>query len=710
MKPLIFFLMTIFLISVNSILEPDMDFLNEEKLNQNKEQVDGFISQLREETRACVRKCVSECSPKSQRTDMGLNCLVPCIEICTPRYNLEAISESQRIFETKLQNIPKFYCTNGLDLTDAPLKVRLFEFARGPCSPLVIVPGVTATKLVIQIDCKVFREKERQIFDSCGWTDCEKTYQQFWRNVPDSEYFLWIPSITSPLSILTFSEKSNLCFANLIKPRFNLDKPVEDMFEPRDGVKIKIYGFTEKTSSSGNCGSRAIESLLPTSFQTMASEGFGPMQKIFTYLGYVSGLTFQAIPYNFYYSYKKNEFLHNFKNNVKRLNDLTGKKITILAHSMGNLNVLHNLSKMTKAEKKALIFNWISIGPPFLGTAKTQKTLISGNGDYITLGGYFGFHFDAFAKTTTNQMSLYELSAKDPFALYSGQQWFDKIKQRIKYENEFPNIPFENSGISFWPPKDAVCHEAGKEALNVGCTIDVFDTTNEPMMQIGNQTYTIKDTTKLLEDFHLNPRSSLLNEKLNTDDLTSTNPEVPVILIYTASIMTPKFFQFASNFKDAVNRKIYPKTTNIKYTSGDMTVPTYSALLPALKWAIEFQDKPDPNIDYQPVKFIEYCGIGFSFSSVYDKTSHNGPYEILKNDYKGLNCDCNFKDKKSNYEDCQHSHMHADSNMLKVLFEVIVSNQRASKQALDKILSMDEDILEENLKKCDHIKGSIFHD
>lgn len=49
------------------------------------------------------------------------------------------------------------------------------------------------------------------------------------------------------------------------------------------------------------------------------------------------------IPYNFYLSFRKNEFSEKFLSNLKRMKNLTGKKATILAHSMGNLNVLFNL-------------------------------------------------------------------------------------------------------------------------------------------------------------------------------------------------------------------------------------------------------------------------------------------------------------------------------------------------------------------------------
>ena len=51
------------------------------------------------------------------------------------------------------------------------------------------------------------------------------------------------------------------------------------------------------------------------------------------------------MPYNFYLTVYQNEFTINFKNQVERIYKLVGKKITILAHSNGNLLTMYNLHK-----------------------------------------------------------------------------------------------------------------------------------------------------------------------------------------------------------------------------------------------------------------------------------------------------------------------------------------------------------------------------
>lgn len=47
---------------------------------------------------------------------------------------------------------------------------------------------------------------------------------------------------------------------------------------------------------------------------------------------------------------------------------LTGKKVSIIGHSMGNLNILYNLHHLDKIFKKKYVRNYMAIAPPFLGS------------------------------------------------------------------------------------------------------------------------------------------------------------------------------------------------------------------------------------------------------------------------------------------------------------------------------------------------------
>ncbi len=78
----------------------------------------------------------------------------------------------------------KFRCLNGQDPSKLTKKQYLIEFAKGPCSPTVLIPGTLSTKLTLTIDCKMLQKEEPEIFQKCGWNSCSKKFWEFWKHVP----------------------------------------------------------------------------------------------------------------------------------------------------------------------------------------------------------------------------------------------------------------------------------------------------------------------------------------------------------------------------------------------------------------------------------------------------------------------------------------------------------------------------------------------
>jgi hypothetical protein len=702
------------LISANSVLgifkTEDGEETHDAKYKQNEEIIGRFVRDLPKNMQSCIEFCMNGCSTESKKRDIGLNCMAPCIDRCSTGFVAsDSEDSSEESIISALKDLPKSFCSNRNDREKMTAKEYLLEFAKGPCSPLIIVPGVTATKLVISISCEDLQANEKEVFDHCGWNACSKRSFEFWKSVPDPEYYLWIPDILSPMSIMSVSDKSNLCFANLIIPNYDLSKPISEMFEPRKGVRITVSGFTDKTKKGSLCGWSAISDLLPIKIQTSKSKGFSKLLTALQYAGYVSGLTMQSMPYNFYYSYRNNEYLKNFQSNLDRLNKLTGKKATLIAHSMGNLNVLHNLKQMSQDDKKSKIFNWVSIAAPFLGSPISQKTLVSGTDKFITLGGYFGFHVKAFILTASNQMSLYEIAAVDPFKIYEGQKWFENLKTRMEYEKEGSKTPYEQSGIPFWPPKDDVCHDQRLDSKKKGCTMNIYNTTEKSMLKIGEEEYFISDTESLIGKYNHTNTSSVLFDKLYDENFAMANPEVPVFLIFESSIQTPVHFQFNDSLKAEIDAGVYPTPLFVDYADGDGTVPLYSTIIPALKWALEHDSPVNATVNYQPVKFIEYCGLGHKHSSIYDKNSLDKPFEIIKNDYVGLPCECNSSSTSSYGKTCNHACIHGDSNVINLILEIAISNQIASAESQAYIQTLDNQELEDGVEKCSHFHPSIFN-
>ncbi len=145
-------------------------------------------------------------------------------------------------------------------------------------------------------------------------------------------------------------------------------------------------------------------------------------------IGYDSGLSLQAMPYNFFYGLFQNEFNLNFEPSLERLHKLTGKKTTIIAHSFGNLVTLFNLSKMDKTKKENLVSNWVAASPPFLGSTASFQLFFEGDKELIFMHRLIGLEFRPFRKIAENQMSYYQVMQQDEFELYKDEEWFKKIQ------------------------------------------------------------------------------------------------------------------------------------------------------------------------------------------------------------------------------------------------------------------------------------------
>jgi len=175
------------------------------------------------------------------------------------------------------------------------------------------------------------------------------------------------------MSIILNTDNARICFCSVFGfDTANISKG--ELTVPK-GLKIKVEGTSAltKKKSDYNCGSSAIEDLSPVGFQTNGSAYFKNLRKAFENAGHIVGLTFQAIPYDFRLDYQKNELNTRFKGIIKELSGNIGKKVVIYAHSFGNYQTIHNLSKMTQTEKDSMIARYIALAPPFLGSPKTVE-------------------------------------------------------------------------------------------------------------------------------------------------------------------------------------------------------------------------------------------------------------------------------------------------------------------------------------------------
>lgn len=75
-----------------------------------------------------------------------------------------------------------------------------------------------------------------------------------------------------------------------------------------------------------------------------ALNDFGRLLDILKVMGYQSGLTLQAIPYDFRYGIQASSTPKLFPQVVKNLYYATGKKVVVIGHSLGTLHTLSGLA------------------------------------------------------------------------------------------------------------------------------------------------------------------------------------------------------------------------------------------------------------------------------------------------------------------------------------------------------------------------------
>lgn len=70
--------------------------------------------------------------------------------------------------------IKKNACLKYPDRDDSKNLVDyMLNFAEGPCLPAILVHGAMSSKLIVEIDCPVLQKEHPDIFETCGWTDCD---------------------------------------------------------------------------------------------------------------------------------------------------------------------------------------------------------------------------------------------------------------------------------------------------------------------------------------------------------------------------------------------------------------------------------------------------------------------------------------------------------------------------------------------------------
>ena len=383
----------------------------------------------------------------------------------------------------------------------------------------------------------------------------------------------------------------NLCFAGMIEAVVDFTKKPTDPDYIRDkkGLKIKVFGQSEDSKDENECGNNAIKNIAPGFLSDLIDNPFEDLFENLDRIGYKRGLTYQTLPYNFIKSFQNNELKKYFASNLERLYNLSGKQVSIIAHSFGNLNTSYQLSLLTQEFKDKYIKAWISVAPPLLGAMTATQSVLAGLESYQK--AIFGLKYPAASQSLGSFPSMYELMQVNMYTIYQNEPWFQWVKKRLDYEAG--NIDFEDSGMLFWPKIDEKCTPDSFENISENCHSGLFDMRKEPSITVenGKVEYFLDDNEKLISDLPMLDTSLDYFRMFNNDDFRKLrNPGVPVQMIYSKSTETISKLKYKNKITDYTKDGKYPE---VEYENnfGDGTVGANSALFPAIKWAYQFNHK-----------------------------------------------------------------------------------------------------------------------
>ncbi|XP_037734090.1 phosphatidylcholine-sterol acyltransferase [Chelonia mydas] len=139
------------------------------------------------------------------------------------------------------------------------------------------------------------------------------------------------------------------------------------------GVQIRVPGFG-KTYSVEYLDKSKLAGYLHTLVQNLVNNG------------YVRDQTVRAAPYDWRIGpNQQHEYFQNLKALIEEMHDTYQRRVFLLGHSMGNLNILYFLWQQPQAWKDRFIAGFISLGAPWGGAVKSMLVLASGDNQGIPM-------------------------------------------------------------------------------------------------------------------------------------------------------------------------------------------------------------------------------------------------------------------------------------------------------------------------------------
>lgn len=305
------------------------------------------------------------------------------------------------------------------------------------------------------------------------------------------------------------------------------------------------FGTTHDTISHSRCGFDGVSDLLPFDHRLQVGAQYMEfLRKRLIDMGYISGLTAQAIPYDFRLSYKSNRIPKIWGGIVDDLYSMTGKKVSILSHSMGGYEAYHNLMLMSQKDKDLKIYNWFSIGTPFAGSSDMSKILL-GLEDFKV---FLNLKIGSVGTLISNFNASYELMPRDTWNRNKDLPWMKELAQRAETGSS-TNTGGKPSALDIFPESSEICSEVKFNPRPLTCDMgftpyNLFATINNEEITAAKLESTLKNTSpyEFADQFY----AMAQDERFTT----MVNPGVQTNILYGSHLETEYRFKFEGDIKN----------------------------------------------------------------------------------------------------------------------------------------------------------------
>ena len=357
---------------------------------------------------------------------------------------------------------------NITNITDPDENQR---FILGKCSPVLLIPGIYATKLVTSIECKKMAENDRttlkEIRVFCGDSVCKD------ESVEHEEHFLFISLLDPATSLLGGSGNKYTSCLGLMMTFLNHENDCPVLEETNEKVcryspylKVSYYGGTNNTKNDSKCGLSSLELLVGSSYKPWniyinqaAAKGYHEMIQKLHAIGLREGFSMAGNPFEYREFLATNKFgVDSFRYNIERLYNQTGKPVVIAAHSYGNLFTLNILSQEKNKDLIPKIKKFVSIGAPFAGSSKLLSVFLKGMhswdasfkvfGKEVRITNYNSFGQNFMYHVIPTLMELRPLNIINKlFTSEFYKDFGEAFNERLELENECYNKDCDNEYI-----------------------------------------------------------------------------------------------------------------------------------------------------------------------------------------------------------------------------------------------------------------------